>query len=150
MEARENLPAKTVAERETAGDLELVLGEETKLCGGPTNVRAGDGEIECGWRAFQEVAEGIPRELIAWGISVGRLKYESSKVVGGELWGEALQVEVPDATDIDSTFHRVVAEAVSQVIAELCRLRLGDACLVPSNDWERCARAEVEGGESVG
>ena len=81
LEAWENLPAKPVAERQTTVDLEFILSEETILCGGSTDIWAGDSEVKCGWRAFEEVAKGVASKLIARCGSIRWLKYESSEVV---------------------------------------------------------------------
>ena len=92
--------------------------------------------------ADQEIAKRITGE--------GWLEVEVAEVVGGELWREAFEIEVAQPADIYAALESVVAERVGDVVGDLRRARLRDACFVAADGREACTGVEVEGGESVG
>ena len=74
----------------------------------------------------------------------GRLKSEGAKVIRSKRRRKALQVEVPHPPHIDPALQRMFAKRKRHIVAELHRLRLRDARLVPPNRRKARPRAEVE------
>ena len=107
----------------------------------PPTSGTGDCEVQRSWRAFKKVAKGIAGE--------SGLKDEVTEIIRSEFRGEALQIEVAHAADIDAALHRMLAESVGHVVAELGRLRLSDAGFVPADRRQSGAGAEVEGGKGM-
>ena len=100
-EGGKDLPAETVAEGETAVEVVLILAKEAVLGGGATDVGAGDGKVQRGGLAEEEIAECVAGK--------GALESEVTEVVGVELGSKSLQVEIPNAADIDAALQGMLA-----------------------------------------
>src|SRR6202012_594556 len=74
---------------------------------------------------------------------------KGAEVVGRKLRRKALQIEVPHPAYVDTTLERMFTKSIGEVIAELSCLRLGNTGLIPTDRFEACPGAEVEGWEGV-